>query len=169
MRKFFLTILAIISTSIVFGQTGIPKAQSMFIYNFSRLIEWPASYKSGDFVIGVLGNSTVFNELQTFTASKKVGTQNISVEKFSDPSEITNCHILFVSFGKSNKMGEILTSIGNSSTLIIGEKNGLTSSGAAINFVIQQDKLKFEMNVDHATKNGLKVSSSLQNMAILVN
>lgn len=141
----------------------------MFIYNFSRLIEWPASYKSGDFVIGVLGNSTVFNELETFTASKKVGTQNISVVKFRDPEEITNSHILFVSFGKSNKMGEVLTKLDNKSTLIIGEKNGMTSSGAAINFVIEQDKLKFELKVDNATNKGLKVSSSLQNMAIIVN
>ncbi len=168
MKKCLLIFLAIMAGGIAIGQTGIPRAQSMFIYNFSRLIEWPASYKSGEFVIGVLGNSTVFDELETFTASKKVGNQDISVVRFRDPAEITNCHILFVSFGKSNKMGEVLTKVGNRSTLIIGEKNGLVSSGAAINFVIEQDKLKFELKVDHAKSNGLKVSSSLQNMAILV-
>lgn len=169
MKKCLLVILVVIAGGITFGQTGIPRAQSMFIYNFSRLIEWPASYKSGEFVIGVLGNSTVFDELQTFTASKKVGTQDISVVRYREPAEITNCHILFVSFGKSNKMEEILSSLGNKSTLVIGEKSGLIDDGAAINFVIEQDKLKFELKVDNAKSNGLKISSSLQNMAILKN
>lgn len=170
MKKYLIIILAlVINVTAVCSQTGIPRAQSMFIYNFSRLIEWPASYKSGEFVIGVLGNSTVFDELKTFTASKKVGSQNISVVRFNNPEEITSCHILFVSFGKTNKMNDVKSRIGDKSTLIIGEKNGVISSGAAINFVIEQNKLKFQLKVANATNKGLKVSSSLQNMAMLVN
>lgn len=148
------------------GQTAIPKAQSMFIYNFSRLIEWPADYKQGDFIIGVLGNSDVATELQLYTNAKKVGMQSIQIITYKEPSEIGKCHILFVSYSKSNKMSDVLGKIGGYSTLIIGEKRGLIGEGAAINFVISADKLKFELETANASKYGLKVNSKLASMAL---
>ncbi|NJM16807.1 MAG: YfiR family protein [Bacteroidales bacterium] len=93
---------------------------------------------------------------------KKVGVQPIKIIKFKDPEEIINCHILFVSFGKSNKMNEVLAKVGSSSTLIIGEKIGILDEGAAINFTIVANKLKFELNKANATKYGLSISASLE-------
>lgn len=170
MKKLVLLVTIFTLVFINFGnaQTGIPKAQSMFIYNFSRLIQWPASYSSGDFVVGVFGNSTVFNELESFTAGKKVGNQSFSIVKFRDVSEISKCNILFVSFGKSGDIGAITSKLAGQSTLIISEKNGGIEDGSAINFVVESDKLKFEMKPSNALKYDLKVSSTLSNMAMLV-
>lgn len=168
MRKFIiLAVVLLIPSTMLFAQTEIPKAQSMFIYNFSRLIEWPAAYKSGDFVIGVVGNAKIFGELQSYTAAKKVGAQPIVVQEYADESAIGKCHILFVPFSKSNKMPEIISKVGNNSSLIIGEKKEMIESGAAVNFVIVGNTLKFELSPANASKQGLKVSSSLQQMAIL--
>ena len=102
MKKFYGVLFLSISifTSAI-SQTGIPRAQAMFIYNFSRLIEWPANYKSGPFVIGVLGNSNTYTELVTYTENKSVGSQPIQVKKFDDIAEIGTCHILFVPFNKT--------------------------------------------------------------------
>ncbi len=151
----------------IFGQTSIPKAQSMFIYNFSRLIEWPAGFSSGDFVIGVLGHSDLSNELETYTTGKKVGVQSIKVEQFKDASEINKCNILFVSYGKTKEMPDIVSKIGGNSTLIIAEKRGACDEGAAINFLIVNNALKFEVKPSNA-KNGLKLSSKLSDMATQV-
>ena len=140
----------------------------MFIYNFSRLIQWPPAYSSGDFVVGVLGNSAVFNELESFTAGKKVGAQSFSIVKFKDVSEISKCNILFVSFGKSGDIETITSKLSGQSTLIISEKKGGIDSGSAINFIVENDKLKFEMKPSNASKYDLKVSSTLSNMAMLV-
>lgn len=147
------------------SQTGIPRAQAMFIYNFSRLIEWPASYKSGQFVIGVFGASPTLNELSTYTTNKAVGSQKIIVKRFNSPGEIGTCHILFVPFGKTKMMPEIVSSIGNKSTLVICEKSGAIDSGAALNFVIIGDKLKFEIKTTNATSKSIKLSSKLSEMA----
>lgn len=150
------------------AQTSIPKAQSMFIYNFSRLIEWPSAYKTGDFVIGVLGTTEVSNELDSYTVGKKVGVQNIKVERYKDPAEITNCHILFVSYGKSNKMSEVNSRVGSNSTLVIAEKRGAIDEGAAINFLIIENALKFELKPSNASKCGLKLNPKLNEMAVQV-
>ncbi len=150
------------------AQTGLAKAQAMFIYNFSRLIEWPASYKTGSFVIGILGAGDIINELQAYTTGKKVGTQEIIVRQYNEPGEVNKCHILFVTFAKTKIMSNLLNSVGNKSTLIITEKNGAVNEGSAINFVVIGDKLKFEISERNATKYGIKYSSKLTEMAYKV-
>jgi len=146
-------------------QTGIPKAQAMFIYNFSRLTEWPAEYKLGSFIIGVFGSSPTYNELQNYTSNKTVGNQKITIKKVNTPSEIGMCHILFIPFGKTRQLSEIKQALGAKSTLIICEKNGAIDSGAAINFVIIGDKLKFEIKPSNAKSQNINLSSRLNQMA----
>ncbi len=147
------------------AQTGIAKAQAMFIYNFSRLIEWPASYKTGSFVIGVLGTGEIISELQAYTTGKRVGTQQIVVRQYREPAEVDKCHILFVTFPKTKVLGEMVNMLRNKSTLIITEKNGAVEAGSAINFLLIGDRLKFEISQGNATKYGIKYSSKLTEMA----
>lgn len=164
--KFFITsiLILLLKLSLVKGQTDIPQAQAMFIYNFTRLIDWPE--KSGDFIIGVIGSNEVFNALTSYTQGKKVGLQNITVKQFKEVTDITPCNILFIGFSRTKNIPEILKIIGDNNTLIITEKTGAIQMGAAINFVIIGDKLKFEIKIDNATKYGLKVSSKLAEMAV---
>lgn len=146
-------------------QNTIPKAQTLFIYNFSRLIEWPASYRSGPFIIGVIGDSDVIRELESYTNGKKVGTQDIEVRQFNSTSEITTCHILFVPFSRTREIPSINRILTGKSTLLITEKNGALDEGSAINFVIVQEKMKFEVKPENANKYGIKFSSKLTEMA----
>lgn len=167
MKKFVIIVVLLFITypGLIFAQTGIPRAQAMFIYNFSRLIEWPTSYKSGPFVIGILGSSAVAHEITSYTTGKKVGTQTISVQQLRSVDDISMCHILFVPFGRTKQLGQLVTKISNMSTLVITEKNGAIEMGSAINFLIIGDKLKFEVKQTNASRYGIKVSSKLQEMA----
>ncbi len=165
MKKITSFLVILIIMVVANAQTGIPKAQAMFIYNFSRLIEWPDSYKSGPFIIGVFGSSLTLTELENYTANKSVGSQPIQVRKFNSPTEIANCHILFIPFNKTKQMAEVTQAIGSKSTLIIAEKNGAIEEGAAINFLIVGDKLKFEIKPSNANDRSIKMSSKLSEMA----
>jgi hypothetical protein len=163
-----LFVMAVIS-NLSYSQMGIPKAQAMFIFNFCRLIEWPASYRTGPFKIAVLGTTAVADELDMYTRGKKVGSQEIQIIRFKSVEEINSCHILFVPFARSKQLTEIASAVqgDGKSVLIISEKNGALNEGSAINFIIQEDKLKFEMKGENASKHGIKVSSKLQEMAMM--
>jgi len=165
MKKIITTLLALFFVTAAYTQTTIPKAQTLFIYNFSRLIEWPANYRTGPFVIGILGTSEVANELEVYTKGKKVGTQDIAIMHYKTPQEISNCHILFVPFSRTKQIPELIGVLGGKSTLIITEKTGALDEGAAINFVILGDKMRFELKPENATKFGIKFSSKLQEMS----
>jgi hypothetical protein len=142
------------------------QAQAIFIYNFTRMIEWPEDYKTGDFIIGIYGSSELLNELKPYISSKLVGSQPIKTVQFNNASEIAKCQILFIGYPKTKELPAITAKLGNSSTLIISEKKGALEAGATINFVMVEDKLKFELKAINATKYGIKIHSKLETMAL---
>ena len=119
MKKLLLILASLICFQKAYMQTSIPQAQSLFIYNFSRLIEWPASYRTGDFIIGILGTGDIAFELEKYTKGKKVGAQNIAIRKYKALEEIQQCHVLVVPFSKTKQMTEIINALNGKSTLII--------------------------------------------------
>jgi hypothetical protein len=148
-----------------YSQSSVAGGQAIFLYNFTRLIEWPESYKSGNFVMGVYGASELFDELQSYTNGKSVGSQAIKVVKFASAADIGKCHILFIGYGKTKEMAAIMGKIGNASTLVVTERFGGLDAGATINFVLKEDKLKYEIKSSNGLKVGLKIHSNLENMA----
>src|SRR3954469_13021151 len=66
------------------------------IYHFTKYVDWPAKKKSDDFIIGVIGETTLFDELKKITVNKKAGNQRIVVRRFSPSQATYDCHILFL-------------------------------------------------------------------------
>lgn len=146
----------------------IHKFHSIFIYNFSKFIQWPDEYKTGDFVIGVLGNSPVLKHLKAMASNKKVGSQNFKIVNFKRPEEIGKCHILYIPTENSGELEDCVGIIANDATLIITDKPGLAEVGSGINFLIVDGKPKFELNKMATEKRKLKVSSELAKLAIMI-
>lgn len=144
------------------------KYKVMFIYNFTKYFEWPPNYKDGNFIIGVLGNSSLIQELNNMASTKKVGNQSFEIKTFTNVGTITNCHMLIVAPEVSTPLSEIIAKIKKNSTLLITEKQGFAKQGAAINFVVQNNKPAFELNKTSVEKQDLKVSKDLLSLAILV-
>jgi hypothetical protein len=141
---------------------------SVFMYNFTKYIQWPSSVQTGDFIIGVLGNSPIVKELEKMAENKTVGSQKISVKKFKSVADISPCQMLFIPSADSRDFESALEKLKGKPTLILTEKNGLGQKGSGINFVLVDGKWKFELN-ENATKDaGLKVSKELSRLAILI-
>lgn len=159
----------------VFGFQNTPagdtnaRVKSVFIYNFTRYIEWPAEYKSGNFTINVYGSNTaLLAELNNMAKTKTVGTQKIEVKNTTSLDGIGKNHILYISPDVTTPLKDIVAKLKGKSTLLVTEKPGLAKDGSAINFVVIDNRQKFELNQANAEKYNLKVSSSLVALAIPV-
>ncbi len=141
---------------------------SLFLYNFTKHFDWPEEYKSGDFVIDIIGHESVFIKLKELTASKKVGSQDIVVRNYPDITTLGKCHILFVGHWQSRFLPQILDKISNRATLVVTEKEGLINEGSAINFIIKDGIIKFEFKKSNAQKYGLKYDPRIIEMAEVV-
>ncbi len=146
------------------------KIKSIYIYNFTKYIEWPDNYKQGNFVIGFMGtNSALLGELSKMSQAKKVGNQSIEIKNISSVDDATKFNIIFILSDNSTQLNEVLSKVKSKSTLIVTEKPGLAKQGAGINFVIVENKQKIELNKTNIEKYKLKVATSLVEMAVPVN
>src|SRR4051794_22318576 len=96
LRQFFIVPLILLAgISRAHAQQGINYAvEANIIYRFTKYIDWPGDRKSGDFVIGMVGDTPLYDELKDFTAAKTVGRQKIIVRKFPASATSFNCQIL---------------------------------------------------------------------------
>jgi len=160
--------LLILNSGFKIGVDTNSKMKAIFIMNFTKLIEWPSSYREGDFVVGVVGESPLYIELSKMAKTKKVANQALQIKKFNTAKDIGKCHILFVSRDKSQDISAIIKKVKSNSTLIITAKEGLVDKGSGINFVIKNNRQKFELNKKNVEKYKLKVSSNLEALALRV-
>lgn len=145
------------------------KIKATFIYNFTKYIDWPAKYKEGNFVIGVLGSTSFYNDLTAFLSTKTVGRQKFEIKSYATiETTYSICHILFVPTENSYMLPEVLKKMKGKSTLIITEKPGMARQGAGINFTVENNKQRFELNKSNIEKYSLKVSTTLAALAIRI-
>jgi hypothetical protein len=144
------------------------KMHSVFIYSFTRYVQWPDAYNQGDFEIMVLGDSPILDELKAMAQAKKVGDRPIKITNIKETSEIRKCNILFVPTTKSAQIAEVMEKVNTQSILVVTEEPGLAQKGSDINFIIKDGKLAFELNQASINKQGLKVSIELTRLAILI-
>ncbi len=146
------------------------KFKALYIYNFPKYFEWPSDYRTGNFVIGVLGNnSATMAELNKIVLDKTVGEQIIEIKSFTNVENVSKCQMLLVTNEKNDLLPKLIIKLKGKSTLIISEKEGAIKAGSIINFVIKDSKQKFELSVNNAEKNSLRVSKTLIPLAIEVN
>jgi hypothetical protein len=163
-------ILALPVSQKAFAQSDRPihEVYSMMVFNFTKYVQWPDHDASGEFVIGVVGNTEVYNTLTGWYGGKARGSKTYVIKKFASAADITECHVLFIDKAKSNDFDVINNKVKGKGTLVITDKNGLGEKGSAINFKTVDNKLKFELNQRAIEASNLKVSGALSSMAILI-
>ena len=139
------------------------------IFHFTKYIDWPASSKAGNFIIGVIGESELYDALKTSLDNKKVGTQEIEIQRIKSSSSEFNCHILFIGDGESGNIKKIVAKTADNPILLVSESAGLARKGSCINFAVVWDRLKLEINKVNIEKRKLKIASDLLKLGKIVN
>ena len=167
MRK-LLVIMAVMLLPVV-AQAQVTKAKAMLTLNFIRYIGWSDEAKQGDFVIGVIRDKDLATQLRTQSAGKKFGFQDVVIKEFKNAEEVEKCQVIYcsssVSFGR---VSESIMSIVGKGTLIITEQEGAANSGSMINFVVRDEKLKFELSKKNASYAGIQFGAKLETMTAAI-
>ncbi|MHB1036927.1 MAG: YfiR family protein [Pirellulales bacterium] len=146
--------------------------KAAYLYNFGRYVEWPeqAFRENADaFVIGVLGTDPFGAVLDEIAASKKIAGRKIVTRRFNSMTQYVPCHILFVSASASpEEKAAAIRKSRESHVLLVGEAPGFALNGGIVNFFVEQNRVRFEINAEAAKREDLKVSSKLLSLAKLV-
>lgn len=153
---------AMVDTS---AQVSNYKAYTLFVYNFTKYIQWPEGAIKDDFVIGVFGKSPVQDELEKMVTLKKAGDRTIRIVEVSESNLTTEVHLLFIPDDQTDQMSKILSAVKGKPVLLVAEKEGAVQKGAGISFVADHNNLKFELNSNSIAGQNLKVSKTLEALA----
>jgi len=142
------------------------KYHPIFIYNFSRYIEWPADASKENFTVSVVGKAEAYREMVDISQKKKtIKNRKFVVRQCSAMSEVRNSDIVFITRGTRVKAEEV-QQLRQNGTLVITELDDIVQKGSHINFIATKDsKLGFEINTQAASDAGFKVANALSNLA----
>jgi hypothetical protein len=148
-----------------------PKAEeyqvkAVYLFNFGRFIEWPASAKTGDtFAICVLGRDPFGATLDATLARETIDNVKVTAKRIASARDATGCRILFIGSSESVRIKEILFSLEKSGVLTVSDMPSFVNSGGMIQFVLKENKVRFAVNLTAAEKAGLTLSSQLLKVA----
>ncbi len=164
----FTIILGLLGNQSVKAQVDMNQAHSLFLYNFAKYSEFPSNANS-NFKITILGSSSVYSNLKKTVSNRKIQGQTVLVKNVTSlkslKNEISNTSILFISKSKSNLIHDIVKLTKGKSIMIITEKSGLHQKGACVSFIVQNSKLKFQVNTDTLSARHLKIAGAMLNFA----
>ena len=163
-----LTFIAALLLSIgVNAQSKDYTFHTVFVYNFTKYIEWPDAGK--ELVIGIQGgDAQAVQAFEKMAQAKSSADKKFVIKSINKPDDAAACHLIFIPDDESDKTAAYAQKFAGTPKLIVTEKEGMIKKGGIINFVTVDGKLRFELNQRALDKAGLKVSSQLLSLAILV-
>jgi YfiR/HmsC-like len=167
-----LTLMLAVAENRVRAQESTPseyQVKAAFLYNFGKFVSWPPrdfASKTAPLVIGVLGDNPFHDDLEHMIAGKNIGGHPVVFQAITTLTNANKCHILFISVSAQKDTPDIFAALHGANVLTVTENMAhFAGSGFVINFVMEQDKIRFEINDTAATQAGLTISSKLMSLA----
>jgi hypothetical protein len=144
--------------------------KAAFLYKFLAYVDYPQSLGDGGapYVIGVAGAEDIAAELTRITAGRSVNRHPVQVRTVRSGDTLAGVHLLFIGAGEGARAAPLLHAAQEAGTLSVSETPGALQAGSVINFRLVDDHVRFEVSLEAAEKNNLKLSSRLLSVAYAV-
>lgn len=156
------------------AQTTISKEyqiKAIFLFNFAQFVDWPAnafSEAETPLTIGILGDDPFGTFLDETVQGEKVNGHPLIVQHYQRVEDIKTCHILFISQSETKHLKRILNGLKDRNLLTVSDTDNFTKYGGIIQFVTEQNKIHFQINLEAAKEAELTISSKLLRLAKIV-
>jgi hypothetical protein len=139
------------------------RVKAAFLYNFTKLVEWPTNAFATDkspLIVGVLGKDPFGKELDDLTTGRTVNGHPLQTMRFRAVEQITNCHILFICESARRKLDSILDALRDKPILTVSDMKGFEARGM-ITLIRSNDSINLHINLAAARDARLRLSSRL--------
>lgn len=170
-----LAILGLLGLTLAAGQARAATADELeyqvkaaFLYNFAKFVEWPAGAFKGPtdpMILCVAGADPFGESLDMVVRGETLNGRPLVVHRTRDAFEIRDCHVVFVPRSERGRQEKLLEDLRHRGILTVGETDGFLNGGGIIRFVLEQNKVRFDINLQAAESSGLRLSSKLLRLA----
>jgi hypothetical protein len=140
------------------------RVEAAFIFHFAQLVNWPPDAQNGagnSLFLCTLGDDPFQGSLEASVAGKVVGSRMIRIRHLGEPQDMQACQIVFIGKAQSKRIPILITTLHNAPVLTIGESPGFLDAGGMIRFLLEENKVRFEINLNAAESAKLKIGSRL--------
>jgi hypothetical protein len=144
------------------------QVKAAYLFNFLKFVEWPENTfvdPLAPMVIGVVGDDPFGSALPQVVIGKTVQGRDVVIRIYRAGEDLRGAHILFIGSSERKKLPAIFSSLRGSGVLTVGDMEGFLDSGGMIQFVAEDNRVRFAINVDAARRAKLKMSSKLLSLA----
>ncbi len=158
----------------LYGQASKPSeydVEAAYLYNFGKFVQWPTGAPNASaavFTICVIGDDPLEARLQAVVGKETINGRNVAVKRLSRPRGASQCQVLFIPAREEDLIGRDLEEVRRTPILTVSDSPDFTRHGGMIGFVIQNHRVRFEVNIAAARKAGLQLSSELLKVALNV-
>jgi hypothetical protein len=142
--------------------------KAAFLFHFAQFVEWPeGTFKAGNSPLTycTIGDDPFQGLLDASLSGKAIGERSFRVLHFKQPQEIRGCQILFIGAAENKLQPEVLASLKGNPVLIVGESEHFVKDGGMIGFSLDENKIRFEINLGAAQEAKIRISSRLLSLA----
>jgi hypothetical protein len=144
------------------------EVQALYLYNFTKYVDWPASaFSSGEspFVIGLVGREEVRQDLEEIARAKTVSGRPVVIRLVAAEAEFTKCHMLFIGSGSRKDIEHALQVVSKRPILTVGVTEEFLNLGGMILLTRRENRLDLRINLEASRKAQLNVSAKLMIIA----
>ena len=145
--------------------------KAAILYNLGRFVEWPPSAypnSQAPTLLCILGQDPFGDTLKTLGQKQDANGRSVSIRQLKNENGIRDCQVLYISTSERKSVVPILARLKGSSVLTVGEMSHFAVQGGIIQFTLEDKQVRFEINLDAASRMTLKISSRLLVLARIV-
>ena len=149
------------------------QVKAVFLYNLVNFITWPADKNSESnrpFVIGVLGRDTLVSLLEQVVTSETTEGRSIHIKRLASPEALRarSCDLLFINSDQMSIWPKIRKIVRSRGILTVSDVADFGRRGGMVNLLTAGRKIRIEINVEAARRNGFEISAKLLRLAQIV-
>jgi len=145
--------------------------KAAFLYKFGLFVEWPStafSSSTSPVNLCIAGEDPFGESLDKVVAGERINGRNVVIRRLKTAGRDSGCHILYIGGSDAQRGGQIIEAVRGSSVLTVSDARGSTSGAGIIDFVIKDNRVRFDIDDEAAAQNGLVISSKLLSLALNV-
>ena len=169
-----IALLVLAGASSILSQ-GTPSVEyqlkAAFLFNFAKFVAWPPDAfpsQTAPITLCVFRHDPFGSALDEVIHEKAINNRELLARRIHDLPELKACQLVFVSEREEKQLPEILESLKGASSLVVGESADFAERGGAVQFFLENNKLRFVINVDAIQRARLQASSKLLALARIV-
>jgi len=147
------------------------EVKATYLFNFGRFVQWPPSVPAaqGDsFPICVIGEDPFGPVLDKILSGETIDGKAVVAKRVVKAQDAVNCRVLYISMSEDSGLKDVLAVLDKTGVLTVSDMPQFSRRGGMIQFVMQGDKIRFEVNLTSAQEAGLTLSSDLLKVATAV-